>query len=78
MYIICTKDEFRSLISNCTKSAKMKHGLVSCKGCALQGICKPSVRGVQPGDILTQISLIVRPGEDAFFTNTDTPEEEIE
>lgn len=72
MYILCTKDEFRSLVANCAKSARMKHGLVACKSCALRGACTPSVHGVQPGDMLTQLCLIVRPGEDAVFTNNDT------
>ena len=78
MYILCSKEEFRSLVANCAKSARMKHGLVSCKSCALRSVCMPSVHGMQPGDMLTQLCLIVRPGEDAVFTNNDSLDEEIE
>ena len=78
MYILCSKEEFRSLVANCAKSARMKHGLVSCKSCVLRSVCMPSIHGMQPGDMLTQLCLIVRPGEDAVFTNNDSLDEEIE
>ena len=63
MYILCSKEEYRSLVAGCAKAHKLKRNLLNCKGCLLNGMCEP--RSL-PGDMLSATCIIFPEGQDSF------------
>lgn len=77
MYILCSKDEFQSLMYNCAKASKVKHNMVSCKHCVLKDVCTPSIPGIMPGIRLANACVIVSPNEDTLVAIDEIPDDDI-
>ena len=65
MYILVTKEEYRTLTSACAMSYKRKHNKLKCKRCALSPFC---LKMFPPGESLSAACVIVPEGEDAFVS----------